>query len=148
MIISITDEQVLPQLVIIEALGQLAPWPFDVFKRCLLAGYAFLGWVNEDQVIGFIIYSFSVGECHILNLCVHPDYQGLGVGKNLLVHALTVAHETGAEIAFLEVRCSNHRAIALYQAMGFNQIGERKGYYPRGEGREDALVFAKDLSVT
>jgi ribosomal-protein-alanine N-acetyltransferase len=29
--------------------------------------------------------------------------------------------------------------------MGFNEIGLRKGYYPAQDGREDALVLAREL---
>ena len=50
-----------------------------------------------------------------------------------------------ADTAFLEVRASNRPAIALYLSEGFSEVGQRRGYYPDGEGREDALVFARDL---
>lgn len=49
-------------------------------------------------------------------------------------------------IVFLEVRRSNKPAILLYQKLDFIQIGERKNYYSCESGREDALVFAKDLT--
>ena len=53
--------------------------------------------------------------------------------------------KAGALTAFLEVRPSNPQALALYDAAGFNEIGYRKGYYPDGKGREDALVLALEL---
>ena len=40
---------------------------------------------------------------------------------------------------------SNTRAVKLYQDLGFNEIGNRKGYYPAKKGREDALVMARML---
>jgi len=43
------------------------------------------------------------------------------------------------------VRLSNNAAIALYRAQGFNEVGMRKNYYPGENGREDALILAKDL---
>ena len=46
---------------------------------------------------------------------------------------------------YLEVRESNARAIALYQKMAFIQIGTRKDYYPLPEGRENGLVYARNL---
>jgi ribosomal protein S18 acetylase RimI-like enzyme len=45
----------------------------------------------------------------------------------------------------LEVRAANEPAIAFYRRAGFSQIGLRRGYYPATIGREDALVFDKDL---
>jgi len=56
------------------------------------------------------------------------------------------AHLGGAGKLFLEVRPSNDRAVALYRHFGFRQIGLRKAYYPAAIGREDALVFDKELA--
>jgi ribosomal-protein-alanine N-acetyltransferase len=135
------------QLLIIENLTQFSPWTEETFERCLKMGYK--GWVIEEKSIvhGFIILAFQVGEAHIMNLCVHPDFQRRGLGRQLLEYALQTAKEYQAHAAFLEVRRSNQPAIQLYENMGFVLISERKGYYAAANGREDALVFAKDLSV-
>ncbi len=135
------------QLIAIEQLTQNAPWSRETFERCWQAGYQ--GWVIEfDQnVVGFIIVTMHVGESHILNLGVHPNYQRKGFGRKLLSHAINMARGKEVVITYLEVRRSNKSAIALYQQLGFVQIGERKDYYPTQNGREDALVFAKDLQV-
>ena len=47
----------------------------------------------------------------------------------------------------LEVRPSNTVAIRCYNAAGFNEIGSRKDYYPAANGREDALLFAREIST-
>jgi ribosomal-protein-alanine N-acetyltransferase len=137
----------IPQLLIVEEATQLSPWTEDVFAHCLQSG--FLGWVLEDnfRILGFIISSLQAGESHILNLCVDVPFQRKGLGQQLLNHALDYAKTKDAMIAYLEVRRSNAHAIALYEKLGFVQISERKGYYPAMSGREDALVFAKDLRV-
>jgi ribosomal-protein-alanine N-acetyltransferase len=46
------------------------------------------------------------------------------------------------------VRPSNTHAIALYERLGFNEIGLRKAYYPAENGREDALMLALELFDT
>jgi ribosomal-protein-alanine N-acetyltransferase len=51
------------------------------------------------------------------------------------------ARQAGMDDALLEVRPSNTLAIALYQSMGFVEIGRRRGYYQADGGREDALVL-------
>ena len=71
--------------------------------------------------------------------------QGEGLGRIMVEHMLKCARNKGAARTFLEVRPSNHVAIKLYESMGFTQIGERRGYYPGHEGREDALVLALDF---
>jgi [ribosomal protein S18]-alanine N-acetyltransferase len=90
--------------------------------------------------------SIAVGECHILNLCVHPQSQGSGVGKKMLIHMLEVAREHHAVTAFLEVRPSNRMAIQLYSKSGFNEVGMRRDYYPAKHGREDAIIMACTLN--
>ena len=50
-----------------------------------------------------------------------------------------------AETVFLEVRPTNIHAIALYEDVGFNEIGIRKGYYPAENGREDGIMLALEL---
>ena len=140
-------ESDISKIFAIEFISQLVPWSRETFVHCLTAGYS--GWVVEkdNEVVGFIILSYESGEGHILNLCVHPHFQHQGLGKQLMVHALETAKEHGAKIIYLEVRRSNVNAISLYQKMAFSQIGERKAYYPNSTGREDALVFGKDLTV-
>ncbi|MBC7183796.1 MAG: ribosomal-protein-alanine N-acetyltransferase, partial [Marinobacter sp.] len=58
--------------------------------------------------------------------------------RHLLRHVLATAAHEGMSQLLLEVRTSNHAAIALYQNEGFHEIGRRPGYYPAANGREDA----------
>lgn len=135
----------LNQLLLIESAVHVIPWTESTFKACFQAGY--VGWVVEieKKVIGFIIISLTVDECHILNLCVAAASQHLGWGRKLLEQALFHARDHGVSIAYLEVRRSNTRAISLYRKMHFQLIGERKDYYPAVSGHEDALIFAISL---
>lgn len=143
---SLTIENI-PVMLSIEEAGHLAPWSKDVFERCFDAGYYIWGLSINEELVGFIIYSLQVGECHILNLCIHPKHQHQGYGRRLLDHGLKLVKEKEAGIVFLEVRRSNVNAISLYHKVGFVEVGVRKGYYPIRQGREDAIILAKDLSV-
>ena len=121
------------------------PWSKSVFKDCLRAGYHCRVLELDGFVQGYGIMSIFVGESHILNLCIGRAAQGKGFGRLLLRHLLTVAKERAARTAMLEVRPSNLAAIHLYQDMGFNEVGMRRGYYPDVHGREDALILAIEL---
>ncbi len=129
-------------VMVVELANYPYPWTEGIFRDCLRVGYS--GWVLEaaGAIIGYGVLSVGAGEAHILNLSVHPDYQGQGLGRRMLRHLLLAAHGHGADTAFLEVRPSNKRAVRLYETMGFNQVGLRRGYYPSDKGREDALIMA------
>ncbi len=122
------------------------PWTEAIFRDCLRVGYPAKVIETEGTLVGHGIMSAAAGECHILNICVHPDYQRRGLGRQMLAHLLDLARGRGAQSAILEVRRSNLAAFSLYDKLGFNQIGVRKDYYPgHGGRREDALVLAREL---
>jgi [ribosomal protein S18]-alanine N-acetyltransferase len=119
------------------------PWSETIFQDCLHVGYCC--WVLEHDgiIVAHAVMSVAVGESHILNICVHPDYQSMGLGRKLLTHMLELAVEHNVNTSFLEVRPTNFSAIKLYLDMGFDEVGLRRNYYPAKMGREDALIFAK-----
>jgi ribosomal-protein-alanine N-acetyltransferase len=134
----------LPSVAAIEKKGYQFPWSEDIFRDCLKARYDCWVCEEQDKVLGYCIVSIAVGEAHVLNLCVDPAEQGQGIGRRLLENLIESARGR-VETVFLEVRPSNTVAIALYERLGFNEIGIRKGYYPAENGREDALMMALEL---
>ena len=120
-------------------------WTEGIFRDCLRVGYCC--WIMElgGVAAGYGVMSLVVGEAHLLNICVAPEWQQQGYGRLLLQHFMELARERGASRMFLEVRLSNQAALGLYRDVGFNEVGMRKNYYPGEHGREDALILAKDL---
>jgi len=148
----------LPAVLLVEQAAYPYPWTEGIFRDCLRVGYhclvaepapgAGLAWAAGavPPLVGHAVMSAAVGECHLLNLCVHPDWQGRGLGRRLLQRLFALGQAHNADTAFLEVRASNRRAIALYESAGFCEVGLRRGYYPAGDRREDAVVMAKPLA--
>jgi len=82
-----------------------------------------------------------------LNITVAPAEQGQGYGRALL-HLLRVrSQQHEARKLWLEVRVSNPRARQLYESVGFEVVGTRRGYYPARGGREDAIVMGLDVTA-
>lgn len=135
----------LPQVMQVEKAAYGHPWTPGIFRDCLRVCYSC--WICEIDAtaIGHTVMSISAGEAHLLNLCVHPEWQRLGLGRSLLRRCLRIARERNADTMFLEVRLSNAAAQRLYEGEGFNEIGHRRDYYPNGATREDAIVYAKAL---
>jgi len=118
------------------------PWSPGIFTDCVKAGHSCWVLCVDSAVAGYGILSTGAGEAHLLNLCIGPEHRGLGLGRHLLGRLLDIARWNRAERIFLEVRPSNPLAKALYESVGFTQIGVRPRYYPAREGREDAIVMA------
>ena len=141
-------EQDLSAVMAIESRAYPVPWTTGIMRDCLRVGYHCWVYEQDWELVGYAVMSaaMDVGEAHILNLCVRPESQGVGVGRRILEHMLDLVRESGCHLILLEARPSNPAAIRLYRSAGFEQIGRRKAYYPLPDGREDALVFALDLS--
>lgn len=123
------------------------PWTRTIFRDCLRVGYACFVYETPQGLIGHGLMSIGAGECHLLNICVHPKYQRRGLGRAMVDFLLKLAQRKSARVALLEVRVSNVSAYKLYMDMGFDEIGIRREYYPARNGREDAIILARDLTL-
>jgi ribosomal-protein-alanine N-acetyltransferase len=121
------------------------PWSEGIFRDCLRVGYVCRVLAQGSQIIGYGVMSVGAGEAHILNLCVAQAHRCRGLGRRMLDYLLDRGAAAGMSEAFLEVRPSNTAAIRLYQAIGFEQVGMRRGYYQAVGGREDAAVLRLSL---
>lgn len=131
------------------------PWTAGNFADSLNAGYRCSLYCESSTGVGsnlegshlaaYAVVMIGAGEAHLLNLSVARAEQGRGLGARLLTLLMVQAHQDGAHNMLLEVRPSNTAGIALYSRAGFTQLGQRRGYYPAQQGREDALVFGRSL---
>ena len=132
-------------VVAIERAAYQFPWSEGIFRDCLRVGYVCRVVTMAREVMAYGVMSLGAGEAHILNLCVAEAYRCHGVGRRLLRSLIERAGSAGMADAFLEVRPSNTAAIRLYLALGFEQVGMRRGYYQAANGREDAAVLRRAL---
>jgi len=121
------------------------PWSEGIFRDCVHVGYCCWVYAQGEQVVAYTVMSIGAAEAHILNICVAPEQQGRGIGSQMLLHLLELAGQHQAAAVFLEVRPSNKRALKLYHALGFQDVGIRKDYYPDHKGRENALILERKL---
>jgi [ribosomal protein S18]-alanine N-acetyltransferase len=121
------------------------PWTRGNFSDSLTAGYSC--WIVECNrtLAGYGVLMIGVREAHLLNLSVATAWQRRGYGRMLLQHFTNIARASDAAQLFLEVRPSNSAARQLYIGFGFRDITVRRGYYPAGRGREDAILMGISL---
>jgi ribosomal-protein-alanine N-acetyltransferase len=135
----------LERVVAIERRIYSHPWTPGNFRDSLQAGYSC--WVMEcaDSLVAYGVLMIGVKEAHLLNLSVAASWQRRGLGRQLLYHFIELARGYEAERVLLEVRPSNHAALALYADAGFRRLHVRRGYYPVDGGREDAILMELEL---
>ncbi len=122
------------------------PWTRGNFQDALAHGYQMQLLLGGEHLLGYFVAMPGVDEAHLLNITVAPEFQRQGWARVLLDALALWARSRQAEWLWLEVRVSNLRARAIYEAHGFRQVGERKRYYPaEGGAREDAIVMSRPL---
>lgn len=129
----------------IEQLAYPFPWTRQIFVDCIRVDYACFGLQMGKELAGYTIMSWAGSEAHLLNLCIHPDWQQRGYGSLLLEYMINHVARLKSEAVYLEVRASNPSAVSLYKNRGFKVIGHRRSYYQAGDGREDAIVMSLKL---
>ena len=135
----------LAQIAALEIACFSDPWPESILVRELQNPLSlWLCAVDGDTVAGYIGSQTVLGESDMMNVAVHPDYRRRGVGRALVLALCeAVKKQMIASALTLEVRDSNAPAIALYESLGFEQIGLRKNYYQHP--KEDARILRKEL---
>lgn len=93
---------------------------------------------------GFVLARVAADEAEVLTIAVDPTARRKGTGRALLAEAVSAVRARGARTMFLEVAHTNAAARALYELLGFHNVGRRKSYY---EGGEDALILKTDLPL-
>lgn len=122
------------------------PWNRANFLDALHSGYQAQVLVANQTVLGYFVAMMGVDEVHLLNITVAPEHQGQGWAKVMLDAITLWARGQGAQWAWLEVRVGNTRALHVYERHGYRRMGQRKQYYPAGDGqREDAIVMSLKL---
>jgi ribosomal-protein-alanine acetyltransferase len=121
------------------------PWTRGNFVDSLRAGHS--AWIGQcsGELTVYAVMMLSIDEAELLNLSVVPEYQNRGLGSDFLTYLFDVARSHGAIRMLLEVRAGNESGQAVYRRFLFGEIGRRRAYYAAADGREDAIVMARDL---
>ena len=101
--------------------------------------------LEEATVAGYIGSQTVIDETDMMNVAVDPDFRRRGIAEMLILELVEQLRAAGSRCLTLEVRASNLPAIALYDKLGFVQIGRRKNYYRNP--REDALILRKEWEI-
>ena len=101
--------------------------------------------MDGETLAGYVGSQAVMGEADMMNVAVSPDYHRQGIAGELVTRLVEELKGRGNHSLALEVRESNFGAIALYQKLGFTQVGYRPGYYRNP--KEGALILRKEWVV-
>jgi ribosomal-protein-alanine N-acetyltransferase len=106
-------------------------WDADTLHGMLRGGMAGLVVRREgdSEPLGFVLVRTTGKEAEIITIAVAPAARGKGAGCALMDDAIRRLQRDRVERLFLEVSERNSAALALYRALGFRKVGERKAYY-------------------
>ncbi len=99
---------------------------------------------SEGQCLGFVqlVNIDKKSKLAFLGVCIHPKYQGLGVGKRAieLTHEYAMK-ELGITKVVLEVKASNTLAIRLYEQLNYRLVGTLKNHFFLGGDYHDVVIM-------
>lgn len=95
---------------------------------------------SNGRLLGYASFRHVADEAELLRIAIHPEARRRGLARRILETGLEELQRRNVRCCFLEVRPHNLPARALYERLGFEQVGSRKGYYPDGS---DGLVYRK-----
>lgn len=118
------------------------PWSEKSFSdACNTPENIYLVGIVDGEVAGYCGLWTVFGEGNITNMAVSSQYRRQGIAEALMQEMERRGQQKEVTIFFLEVRESNKAARALYQKMGYEQIGVRRHFYEKPP--EDAIIMSK-----
>ena len=134
----------LPAVLAVERRAFDTPWSLAMFVLELSKPSGIcLAFTDEGGLAGYLVCSRYADVWHLMNIAVMPERRRQGVARRLLERLFD---EAGPDARYtLEVRTSNHAAIAMYEQLGFRRAGHRRRYYH--DNGEDALIMWLEVSA-
>lgn len=135
-----------PQVAALEKICFADPWSEKSVASELENPLSYwLVAMDGEKLVGYVGSQTVLGETDMMNVAVSPDYRRQGIAEGLILALIADLKVRESHCLTLEVRDSNASARALYEKLGFSEIGRRKNYYR--SPKEDALILRKEWSL-
>lgn len=107
----------------------LADPSMDIVQDYLPRGECYVGEVKGELVAAYVLLPTRARTVELVNIAVEERYQGRGLGKQMIAHALDTARERGYRIMEVGTGNSSVGQLALYQKCGFRIVGVEFDYF-------------------
>ncbi len=85
---------------------------------------------EADEILGvYVLIQTRPLTLELVNLAVSEKAQGLGIGKELVLHAIKIAKEQGVKTLEIGTGNSSLSQLALYQKCGFRITGVDRDFF-------------------
>jgi len=137
--------QDLDEVLEIERSSSLSPWSKNMFVEEMQNPRVHCFVIRtrrmpRHSVMGFVCFRNIGDESELLNICVHPQYRQMGIGRRLMEFYLAFCGKKRIKTFYLEVDASNESAVRLYQLFSYQSSGVRRKFY---QGKFDALLMVR-----
>lgn len=86
--------------------------------------------VIDDKIVGeYVLLDRGTGLVEIMNIAVDEKFQGQGIGKQLIMHAIQIAKESGFKVIEIGTSNASHAQLSLYQKCGFKINHIEKNFF-------------------
>ena len=128
---------------IAQSLAHAPPWEREAYESAIdwthpLRRVALVAEIS-GAVTGFAVASLVIPDAELETIGIAAEWQGKGLGRQLLQALVQALREQDVTKVMLEVRDSNVAAQGLYRSHGFEDSGRRSGYY--ADPKEDAVLM-------
>jgi [ribosomal protein S18]-alanine N-acetyltransferase len=113
----------------------------DIAELMASPGVAGVLLTCDGASAGFGLYRVVADEAELLTIAVAASHRRRGLATRIL-NAIIEGIGENVRSLYLEVAVDNAPARALYERLGFEEVGRRARYYRRAQGEmADALIL-------
>ena len=122
------------------------PWSRRLIEEALACEntVSLLALAEDGGVLGYLFFTTVLDEGSVDNIAVRPEARRQGMASARLDAFRRYGQEHGLDSLFLDVRPPNREALALYEKLGYREVGRRKNYYL--VPKEDAMIMKLELT--
>lgn len=114
----------------------------ETIRNVLLTNQALLA-ETQGKLIGSVFYTDMLDHLYLFRLAVLPEYQGQGIGSQLITAVETHAQQIGVDRVLLKTRLGIPENVAFYQRRGY-QITEYHAH--PGYSKPTYVTMTKQLA--
>ena len=114
----------------------LADESLELVEEYIQRGQCFVAEADQMIIGEYVLLPTRPATVELVNIAVNESWQGRGIGKQLVNHAVQHARILGYQTIEIGTGNSGFGQLALYQKCGFRMVGIDRDFYVRHYAEE------------